>query len=632
MPLLASSLRKRLALGLASGMVFVGATGTSFWASSSGKTRLETRQATEVGRLEESSSAGLDQANHSTWGEEEARTGTLALPREGTSNRATRLGSRAGSSSHSATRGHDDREGSDESALFAALEQLERQMSAGMIRARDSVVALEYTALEGPPGSRRLATGVVINSRGDVLSVRIDPPSSSTSSAPGPIATGSGATGPTTIVAHDASGRRHPAHWVAADPETGLTLLQIAPRAVRPIQIAAEEPTLGSQVFVVGNPFGLGHSVSRGHIAGLDRALKLGSRQLGGLIQVQAPLYPGDSGAVVANLRGQLLGLIRSGLAIPATAKDRAERDNDFGFALAVRDVLWVADQLRARGHVDRAYLGVRLEPVAAAATLRQQPEAGPHPIPDVDALLEGALLLEVMAGTPAALAGLRAGDAIVAVDGQPVRSPPDLTDRLDRLPAQSMIRLDVVRGRGPQRQHMTLALRTSSRTEAGTQAGLSPTPGSSAGQPSSPRPVQTESVTTIASPGSTPSSASLLTVVPTAAPAAAASAVPSAAPPTALLPTPPAPAASSVPDSRIGQAETQPWHEAPAAVSIPGPAQSPLRAAVPPPQAEELKLTLPRAVTDRLEQLERRLEKLERPPTSTSPPATRQATSARTP
>src|SRR5271157_1753650 len=593
MPLLASSLRKRLALGLASGMVFVGATGTSFWASSSGKTRLETRQATEVGRLEESSSAGLDQANHSTWGAEEARTGTLALPREGTSNRATRLGSRAGSSSHSATRGHDDREGSDESALFAALEQLERQMSAGTIRARDSVVALEYTALEGPPGSRRLATGVVINSRGDVLSVRIDPPSSSTSSAPGPISTGSGAAGLTTIVAHDASGRRHPAHWVAADPETGLTLLQIA---------------------------------------GLDRALKLGSRQLGGLIQVQAPLYPGDSGAVVANLRGQLLGLIRSGLAIPATAKDRVERDNDFGFALAVRDVLWVADQLRARGHVDRAYLGVRLEP-AAAVTLHPHPEAGSHPSPDVDAILEGAVLLEVMAGTPAALAGLRAGDVIVAVDGQPVHSPHDLTDRLDRLPAQAMIHLDIVRARGPQRQHMTLTLRTSSRTEAGTQAGLFPAPGAPVPQPSSPRPVQTEPVTALAGPGSMPPSpASSLTVVPTTAPAAATSAVPSAASPMASLITPPTPAASAVPDSTIGQVEARPWHEAPAAVSIPGPVRSPLRAAVPPPQAEEFKLTLPRAVTERLEQLERRLEKLERSPTPTSPPETRQASSARTP
>lgn len=196
---------------------------------------------------------------------------------------------------------------------------------------------------------------------------------------------------------------------------------------------------------------------------------------------------------------------------------------------------------------------------------------------------------MEVMAGTPAALAGLRAGDAIVAVDGQPVRSPPDLTDRLDRLPAQSMIRLDVVRGRGPQRQHMTLALRTSSRTEAGTQAGLSPTPGSSVGQPAPPKTAQAEPVTAIAGPGPTPSSALPLTVVPTAARSVATSAVPSAAPPTALLPSPP-------------------------------------------PQAEELKLTFPRAVADRLEQLERRLEKLERPPTPTSPPERRQASSARTP
>ena len=72
-------------------------------------------------------------------------------------------------------------------------------------------------------------------------------------------------------------------------------------------------------MFVVGNPFGMGHSVSRGHVAGLDRALELGTRQLGGLIQVQAPLYPGDSGAAVVNLHGDWLGLIRSGLAIPGS-------------------------------------------------------------------------------------------------------------------------------------------------------------------------------------------------------------------------------------------------------------------------------------------------------------------------
>lgn len=123
--------------------------------------------------------------------------------------------------------------------------------------------------------------------------MRIDPPSSFIASAPGPSLEHRSTTGSTTIVAHDAKGRRHLAHWVAADPETGLTLLQIAPRAVRPIQIAAEEPTLGSQVFIVGNPFGLGHSVSRGHIAGLDRALKLGAAPARRANPSPGPALPG---------------------------------------------------------------------------------------------------------------------------------------------------------------------------------------------------------------------------------------------------------------------------------------------------------------------------------------------------
>ena len=106
-------------------------------------------------------------------------------------------------------------------------------------------------------------------------------------------------------------------------------------------------------------------------------ALELGTGQLGGLIQVQAPLYPGDSGAAVVNVRGDWLGLIRSGLAIPGSspgadpdpagtagpASSRPDgvepddvRDTDFGFAIPTRDALWVADQLRVHGHVDRAY------------------------------------------------------------------------------------------------------------------------------------------------------------------------------------------------------------------------------------------------------------------------------------
>ncbi len=303
---------------------------------------------------------------------------------------------------------------------------------------------------------------------------------------------------------------------------------------------------------------------------------------------MQAPLFPGDSGAVVANLRGQLLGLIRSGLAIPTIANDRTKRDNDFGFALPVRDVLWVADQLRAHGYVDRAYLGVRLEPVAA--TVRQQPEFDSQPATDGDSPPEGAVLVEVMAGTPAAKGGLRAGDTVIAVDGQLVSSPHDLTDRLDRLPAQSTIRLEIVRGRGSQRRQMNLALQTSSRTEAGSQANLSPPDRPAEDQPALTKTPQPDPVAGLAAFAPWPSSSDS---PPSASPkvdqAVAASHAPTAPSVTTSTPATQTRAVSAEPppdDSRNGngRTETQPWRGAPAAVSIPGPAQPPpgSRAAAP--------------------------------------------------
>ncbi len=290
----------------------------------------------------------------------------------------------------------------------AVVNAIERRIADTITKIRRSAVALEYTGTDSPSGTRRVATGVVVNDEGDVLSIRIDPP---TPSAP--------------IIARDASGKRHRADWIATDPETGLTLLRIKPLIARPVRPATREAQLGSQVLVIGNPFGLGHSVIRGQVAGLDRRVDVGPRPLGGLMQIDAALHPGDSGALVANLHGEWIGLIRSGVAVPG-----GERivDHDLGFAIRARDALWIADQLHSRHRVERAYLGVRLNAVAFSEP-------------------PGAVLGGVLADSPADRAGLRPGDRVVALDGHAIESPGDLTDRLDRTLANSETTVEFLRG-----------------------------------------------------------------------------------------------------------------------------------------------------------------------------------------
>jgi serine protease Do len=191
-----------------------------------------------------------------------------------------------------------------------------------------------------------------------------------------------------------------------------------------------------------------------------------------------------------------------------------------------------------------------------------------------LDIAEQGAIVREVLAGTPASQAGLCPGDGIVALDNYCIRTAHDLTDRLDRIPARTAIQLVVVRRRGPQQQRISISLRTASRPETPRLAGPVSPPAPTA--PTSPA-------------GESPASAG-------------------------GLPGPNIMAGSQPPKPEL-QVQT------PAVLSTLRP--------------DELRLTLPRAFVDRLEKLERRLEKLESFPAHSTSPATsvdREISAARTP
>ena len=316
----------------------------------------------------------------------------------------------------------------------------DRAIAGAVGRVRASTVALEYN-MGDPSGKRRVATGVVFSPEGDVISVRVEPPVGRARDS---------------IVARDFAGHEHPARWVAADPETGLTLLRVEADDIRPIRPTARASLLGAVVFLIGHPYDLGQSVSLGNVAGLNRRVKYGPRPLGGLIQVQVALHPGDSGALLADRQGGWLGLIRGGLATP-DAKD----DNNLGFAITAPDVLWVAEQLLAHRKVDRASLGIKLsrDPVGDAAEV-----------------------VDVVLGSPAEKAGLQPGDRVIALDEKPVRSPDELTDRLDRIVAGAEVVVDYARTYPQGPAVARIAVKTGPRPEP-----LAPKPPAATSPPATP-------------------------------------------------------------------------------------------------------------------------------------------------
>jgi S1-C subfamily serine protease len=229
-----------------------------------------------------------------------------------------------------------------------------------------------------------------------------------------------------------------PAALVGVLADKDVAVLRIdAPRAtLRPILVGTSaDLQVGQRVFAIGNPFGLDQTLTTGVISALKRQIRsVTNRPIQDVIQTDAAINPGNSGGPLLDSAGRLIGV---NTAIYSPSGSSA----GIGFAVPVDTVNRVVPQLVAHGRVVRPGLGVVLADDALARRLG----------------VEGALVLQVSDGSAAERAGLRPthrdeygriflGDAIVAVDGQPVRSGDDLGLRFENLAVGDEVTLTLVR------------------------------------------------------------------------------------------------------------------------------------------------------------------------------------------
>ena len=224
-------------------------------------------------------------------------------------------------------------------------------------------------------------------------------------------------------------GRRVQAKLIGSDPETDIAVLQVDADDLTAIPIAdSDQLRVGDFVVAIGSPFGLAQTVTSGIVSALGRT-GLGIEGYENFIQTDASINPGNSGGPLVNLRGELVGM---NTAILAPGGGNV----GIGFAIPMNMALTVAHQILDYGSVRRGLFGASVQDLT----------------PDLSAaldikLLRGAVIADVEPDSAAERAGLRPGDIVTAVDGQPVRSGADLRNRVGLLRAGTQVELDVLRG-----------------------------------------------------------------------------------------------------------------------------------------------------------------------------------------
>jgi Do/DeqQ family serine protease len=232
--------------------------------------------------------------------------------------------------------------------------------------------------------------------------------------------------------------REFPARVLLADPRTDLAVLKIdVPNgqrlAVLPIDDSGESQ-VGDLVLAIGDPFGVGQTVTNGIISALNRSADPTGDTASSFIQTDAAINPGNSGGALIDMDGDLIG-------VNSFILSRSGTSSGVGFAIPAAVVRRVVETAAGGGHaVVRPWLGARLQTVSPEVA-RSLGLATP----------QGALVADVWPGTPAARAGLKQGDVVVSADGQPVVDAAGVSYAVANHRPGDTVRLGVRRGGGQQ-------------------------------------------------------------------------------------------------------------------------------------------------------------------------------------
>jgi serine protease Do len=225
-----------------------------------------------------------------------------------------------------------------------------------------------------------------------------------------------------TIVVSLSDGTELPAKLIGTDELTDVAVIKVSPASPLPMVGWGDSRTLevGDWVVAAGNPFGLGGSVTAGIVSARGR--DLGAGPFDDFIQIDAPINPGNSGGPLFNMDGQVVGM-NSAIYSPTGGSV------GIGFAIPSELVARVVAELRAKGRIDRGWLGVSVQDVPANVK-------GPA----------GVGIAGIDRAGPAARAGLKAGDIIIAVNGQAVDSARGLIKGIALTPPGNNVRLTLRR------------------------------------------------------------------------------------------------------------------------------------------------------------------------------------------